>query len=196
MDLGGVSPLPRGPRVRKWGSNQDVTAESVLSAPQDIPMLLPWHLDPTPPGFHHQPPAPHPPAPTVPPSSSRRPASAARSGVVAAGTACSVSAWPVSGFPGRDCGCRCSVSECAKIRAEEVGRGVEDCARESRVGALCPINSVSGWEVGYWEPDNLDTSSAHTAERPVHCQGPDLLFWDFLPVAFCPPQGLQEAPAH
>lgn len=134
-------------------------------------------------------------APTVPPSSSRRPASAPRSGG-GCGTACSVSAWPVSGFPGRDCGCRCSVSECAKIRAEEMGRGVEDCAWESRVGALCLSNSVSGWEVGYWEPDNLDTSSAHTVERPVHSRLPDLLFWDFSPVAFCPPQGLQEAPAH
>lgn len=144
------------------------------------------------------PPAPRP-APTRLPLS--RPAHPAAqrlhpAPVVAARTACSVSAWPVSGFPGRDCGCRCSVSECAKIRAEEMGRGVEDCAWESRVGALCLSNSVSGWEVGYWEPDNLDTSSAHTVERPVHSRLPDLLFWDFSPVAFCPPQGLQEAPAH
>lgn len=64
----------------------------------------------------------------------------------------------------RDRGCRRSVSECAKIRAEEAGRGVEDCVWDSSVGALCLSNSASGWELGYWEPDNLDPSSAHTAE--------------------------------
>ena len=64
----------------------------------------------------------------------------------------------------RDRGCRRSVSKCAKIRAEEAGRGVEDCVWDSSVGALCLSNSASGWELGCWEPDNLDPSSAHTAE--------------------------------
>ena len=156
-------------------------------------MLLPWHLDPTPPGFHHQhphPPGSHCPTQLIPPPASAPCSSGGCRNCLLGVTLASL--W----FPSRDRGCRRSVSECAKIRAEEVGRGVEDCVWDRRVGARCLSNSVSGWEVGYWEPDNLDPSSAHTAERLVHSQSPDLLFWDFSPVALCPPQGLQEAPAH